>query len=313
MSDSVNSLNKSFATSLKKHKPVKKDVQEFQLSLSKFVTKINPNESEEHNKNWIVEFLNQTFYSDNSINTYKRKDLAIYSSTNLEKPEVLIEAKKPLQKAEMPTKQKLDSKALQELLYYFLEETIENKNLDLKNLIITDCYDWFIFDALEFNKVFEEDKELIRNFKSFKQKSLIGDSTADFYTKIASPAIQRNEDKLIFTFFNLNPTNPTKTKITDLYKLFSPYFLLKKSISNDSNQLNKSFYYELLHIMGLEEKSEGGKKLIGRKVKDKNRGSLLENAIAKINSGSKLTSLKNLLDYGKNETEQTFNIALELV
>lgn len=295
------SLKSQFSISLQKHKPVRAEVEEFEQKLQEFIVNINPQESEEHNKNWIIQLLNQTFYQNNPVNTYKRKDLAIYSKNNSKTPELLIEAKKPLVRSEMPTVKNLDSKALQELLYYFLEETIENKNLEIKNLIITDCYEWFIFDSLEFNKVFQSDKELIRNFKNFKEKSLIGDSTTDFYKLIASPAIQRNQDKLNHLYFNLNPQNPSKPKTVDLYKLFSPYFLLKKPLGKDSNELNKEFYHELLYIMGLEEKTETGKKLITR-ASHRQPATLLENLIEQI-------QIKNPI----SDSQELFETALAIV
>ena len=292
------SLKSQFSISLQKHKPVRAEVEKFEQKLQEFIANINPQESEEHNKNWIIKFFNETFYQNNPVNTYKRKDLAIYSKNNSKIPELLIEAKKPLVRSEMPTVKNLDSKALQELLYYFLEETIENKNLEIKNLIITDCYEWFIFDSLEFNKVFQLDKELIRNFKNFKEKSLIGDSTTDFYKLIASPAIQRNQDKLNYLYFDLKPTKP---KIVDLYKLFSPYFLLKKPLGNDSNELNKEFYHELLYIMGLEEKTEAGKKIITRTSR-RQPGTLLENLIEQI-------QIKNAI----SDSQELFETALAIV
>ena len=69
-------------------------------------------------------------------------------------------------------------------------------------------------------------------------------------------------------------------KLVDLYKIFSGEHLLKKYFANDSNSLNKESYNELLHIIGLEEKKDGSKKLIDRKLEGKrNEGSLLENTI----------------------------------
>ena len=44
-----------------------------------------------------------------------------------------------------------------------------------------------------------------------------------------------------------------------LYKLLSPEHLLKLPFVNDSNSLDKTFYAELLHIIGLTETKEGSK------------------------------------------------------
>ncbi|MDD1415003.1 hypothetical protein MEN41_10270 [Dolichospermum sp. ST_con] len=42
-------------------------------------------------------------------------------------------------------------------------------------------------------------------------------------------------------------------KLISLFKLFSPENLLKLPFANDSNTLDKGFYSELLHIIGLTE------------------------------------------------------------
>jgi adenine-specific DNA-methyltransferase len=57
-----------------------------------------------------------------------------------------------------------------------------------------------------------------------------------------------------------------------LFKLLSPEHLLKLPFANDSNSLDKRFYSELLHIIGLTETKEGSKKLIERnKEGERNR------------------------------------------
>ncbi len=56
-------------------------------------------------------------------------------------------------------------------------------------------------------------------------------------------------------------------KIRNLFKLFSPEHLLKLPFANDSNTFDKGFYSELLHIIGLTEIKEGGKKLIQQQRK----------------------------------------------
>src|SRR5690606_36541581 len=87
--------------------------------------------------------------------------------------------------------------------------------------------------------------------------------------------------------------------------------LFKKGFENDSNTLNKEFYNELLHIIGLEEVSEGSQKLIQRKKKP-DSASLLENTINFIEDWDKLENLENKSYFGENEKERIFNIALSL-
>jgi Alw26I/Eco31I/Esp3I family type II restriction m6 adenine DNA methyltransferase len=99
-----------------------------------------------------------------------------------------------------------------------------------------------------------------------------------------------------------------------LYKIFSPEYLLKKPFVNDSNHLNKEFYAELLHIIGLEDtKNAIQRKEIGKR----DAGSLLENTLNKLiinyktnknDENSKLT----IQQFGQNEDEQFFSIAVEL-
>ena len=71
-------------------------------------------------------------------------------------------------------------------------------------------------------------------------------------------------------------------KLLPLYKFLSPETLLAKPFANDSNSLDRNFYAELLHIIGLEEVKEdkGGKKVIQRKKSaNRDKASLLESAI----------------------------------
>ena len=96
-----------------------------------------------------------------------------------------------------------------------------------------------------------------------------------------------------------------------LYKILSPVHLLKLPFANDSNSLDKNFYDELLHIIGLEEVKEGSKKLSQRK-KEKSEASLIENAIIKIRDKDCLRDLPDATKYGLTGSEQEYNIALEL-
>jgi hypothetical protein len=202
----------------------------------------------------------------------------------------------------MPKPEQLNGKALQQLLFYFLQERVTGKNLELKHLIITNCYEWFVFDAHEFERCFANDKVLLKTFEEFMAGGLTGTRTDFFYQNIAKPAIAQVIDRVKFTHFDLRDLE--NLDLIDLYKFLAPEHLLKLPFVNDSNSLNKPFYNELLYIIGLSETKEGGKKLIGRvKEGDRQDGSLIENAIAQIIELDKIP---------RDDTQQLFDVALDL-
>ena len=89
--------------------------------------------------------------------------------------------------------------------------------------------------------------------------------------------------------------------------------MLKLPFQNDSNSLNKKFYAELLHILGIEEKKENNKIVIVRKaVGQRNEDSLLENTINQLDADDCLRKVTNVVAYGSTQEERLFNVAMEL-
>ncbi len=286
--------------------------------------RVNPRESEEYHKNLIREFLKDTFYrTEFYINTKDRFDLAIHNGkSNHSSVGILFETKKPGNSNEMVRLAKPNTKALRELLLYYFRESIGNGNKEVCYLIATDLYEWFIFNTVQFEKLFTGNRELVKIFKEFETGRLAGKTTDWFYTNIAGKAIDEVLDKLECTHFNLRDYtkflepdyNGSFSRLITLYKLFSPATLLKLPFANDSNTLNKPFYDELLHIIGLTEVKVKGKKLIRRKpVKELDRASLLENTIDQIKFNDKLSDLKESQKYGESDDKRSYNVALELV
>ncbi|WP_246863037.1 Eco57I restriction-modification methylase domain-containing protein [Dolichospermum sp. UHCC 0315A] len=215
----------------------------------------------------------------------------------------------------------LNTKAFQELVLYFLRERLIEKNIEVKYLIVTNIYEWFIFDANSFDKAFIENKTLVKQFTDFAEGRLTSKKTDFFYKEIAQPAIAEIQDQIPFTYFDIRECqeylqpgeNPHDHKLIPLFKLFSPSHLLKLPFSNDSNTLDKGFYSELLHIIGLTETKEGGKKLIQRKKEnERNPGSLIENAIVQLDSLDKISRIEKPERFGETSQEQIFNVGLEL-
>ncbi len=297
------SLNKAYL----KLKPTRGEMERFKTGLTTLLDNINEAESEEHHKNLVITFLKGTGFAPKFfINTKGRTDLVIHAGIDAKSAaRVLIEVKKPSNKTEMITPENLNAKAFHELILYYLRERITGKNLGIKHIIVTNIYEWYISDATLFEKLFAQDKELVKKFKDFEEGRLSGTGTEFFYKEIAAPlladkrasgqadessvhspqyAIPKNHSPLTahhspfsFTHFNLrnyekplrNTNRTDDTKLIALLKVLSPEHLLKLPFANDSNTLDRGFYAELLHIIGLAETKQGSKKVIGRKGNSK--------------------------------------------
>jgi adenine-specific DNA-methyltransferase len=62
----------------------------------------------------------------------------------------------------MPTCENINSKAFHELILYYLRERFSNKNIEVKNLVIPKIFEWFIFIASDFEKLFASDKSIVK-------------------------------------------------------------------------------------------------------------------------------------------------------
>lgn len=124
-------LNKAF----RKVKPTRDEIETFKKAAIALLDGINPAESEEHHKNLLIAFLNQTGYQgSHAINTKDRTDLAIHHGPkSSSEAGVLIEAKRPPQKpgqpqAEMLRPDRLNATALQELLAFLDAYDVSSDN-----------------------------------------------------------------------------------------------------------------------------------------------------------------------------------------
>jgi len=262
--------------------------------------------------------LKDTWYkANNEINTKYKTDLVIHTGkTSKDAVGVILEVKRPSNKGEMISASKPNTKALHEMMLYYLRETVDNANTDIKYLIVTNIYEWFIFDEAWFLKNVYRNTKLRKDYDSWK---LANKDTRFFYENIAKPFLDGLDEKVDCTHFDLREftkiiTNNDKAddkKLIALYKILSPVHLLKQRFANDSNSLDTKFYSELLYIIGLEEVKDGGKKLIRRKAKP-DHASLLENTLLKIKDRESLRNIQALTVYGSTTEEQSYHVALEL-
>jgi Alw26I/Eco31I/Esp3I family type II restriction m6 adenine DNA methyltransferase len=295
------SVNSAF---LKLPVPVEK-MEDFKLSLKNLYSKRNTAQDEEYHKGEIWNFLRKIFEPDYSVQVNRPIDLCVFNgNTASAKPAVIIEAKSPTNAAEMFSAEHSNVKSLQELVYYFMLEYVHSGNHEIKWLAITNFDEWYFFDVKDFIRYFgNKSKPIYDQFLKFKANQMSGNKTSDFYNDIAKPAIddflascdinvvhfnledacknviaRSASDEAIHSTSHISHSTP----LLPLYKFLSPETLLAKPFANDSNSLDRNFYAELLHIIGLEEVKEdkGGKKVIQRKKPaNRDKASLLESAI----------------------------------
>lgn len=299
------------------------DFEKFRQNLEKLKIETTKGEeagqTEEYFKNLLKTFLEKTYYENrNFLNTMSYKgqneaDLVIHSNKDQNsKVGVIFELKKPKNKAEMLTTKDIFKKAFFEAILYFLWEAVDKQNLEVKNIVISNIYEYFIFDARDIKRIFlDKSKTLETTFKKWRNNQLTDDKTDTMYKEIENfvNAHLKFFDNLKFTYFDIRAIEEEDYK--HLYKILSPKHLLREVLTNDSNSLNKDFYNELLHIIGLEEVEKEGKKVIQRKSKP-DPASLLENTINIIDSKDKLDNVSNLSSFGSTNQEKIYNVSLSL-
>ena len=306
------SLNASYLK-----QPLKREqIELFKRELKNTFNHIDEKQDEEYHKNVIADLFKSVYCKDKYlVNVNKKQDLVIrHGNKPIDNVGVILEFKKPTAKAEMVSKTNANVKAMQELVLYYLNQRLaDDANHQTQHLIVTNIYEWFIFDELWFDKNIYKNTKLKKDYQVWKSS---GHSTDDFYKLYAAKYLAEIEEEVPCTYFNLkdyeaNITNEDTLDddaLINLYKVLSPDHLLKQTLANDSNSLNKVFYDELLYILGLEENNDTAKRTIKRMDADKrNEATLLENTIG---------ILKRQKHFGYEDNEETdvkyFEVALEL-
>ena len=311
-------LNEALNPKYREVKIPLEELRQFATAIGQFLQQQHETDVEGVLRTNLRDLLRDTFYKGFVMRTEAgRYDLTI-QETNDAPIKVLFELKRPDAKIEMCTKDDLNKKALQELVYYYMKEREKDNggNVYLCHLLITNGNEFFLFEAKEFEQKFY--KGLKKKYHDFQSK------TEAFYEEIAAPAIaavQESDSPLRYTYFRLHDFDEEILQVLNgqdsptlaaLYKLLSPTHLLKKRIHTDPNELDRQFYNELLHILGLEERKEenGGKMLIARKEQP-DSASLVEQTYNKVEKNWQ--DFVNTKNYGLEREEQMFNITLELV
>ena len=240
----------------------------------KTALKEQKNKNEKVFESELKSFLRNTFYKETYLGNrpYKKgeADLIISQEKSASsRTSVLVEVKSPLDKKDFIAKNDLTKKSFCQAVTYFLIEIIEKQNFSIKNILITDTDDYFLFDALEFHQLFYK-SSLRKAFENWYFKEQSSTSISDFYQQVENFISNENREiefsylhisnELIFEIEEALKTDELEefnktdkfTTIKLMYRFFSPYNLRKEKAERDGSDLNKKFYYELLYILGLK-------------------------------------------------------------
>lgn len=274
--------------------------------LKDLVTEINDENTEETNKGYIRDFLRGLGFQQEGfkVNAEGRIDLAI-SRSNVNY--VLLETKK-LSSPDMISESNINRKALHELILYFMRERFGARNTRMTYLIVTDGIDWFIFDAVLFNKIFAKNKHFVNDYlESQVEQSTLDVTTSDFYTNIAAPFVEQHKDELEYVHLNVRNLFQKNGEINEsrarrFTRMLAPETLMKRSFVSDSNILDQKFYDELLYIMGLRDRQD--EKGIERLPESERQSASLVELVYEAFDSS---------DYRFDGEEQKFDYAINIV
>ena len=273
-------------------------------------------------------FLRGVAYPDSDYlvqTEVRRMDTVIHDGPKRKDPVgVIIEAKTTENRQEMFSTARPNVKALHELVLYFMRERAAG-NTGIKQLMITNGDEVYLFADAEFERLFWNKKRFRKALLAIDEDA--GKNNAVAYEHIASHIKGlTDEETLEVTAFHLatfrgpceDGKPETDERLLPLYKILSPVHLLRRPFAGDSNHLDKRFYRELLHLIGLEERPENPKKKSGKKVIDRlppgrrHPASLLENTLQIARKEQRFRKVTDLKSYGSDREEREFAVALEL-
>ena len=290
---------KALHPAYRKEKVSRREIDHLKLALPRLLDLCaDPQLSESTLRDHLQSFLRAYLYPGTDFllqSELRRMDTVIHDGPKTKDPiGVIIEAKTPRNVGEMFSPERPHAKAMRELLLYFMRERAAG-NAAIKQLVITNGDDFYLFPDREFERIGWEKKR-------FRKALLAADADKGknndlVYELIGNHLESLGEETVTATHFQLSnyrgfceDNDPETDKhLLPLHKILSPAHLLRRPFANDSNKLDKGFYRELLHLIGLEEvgvdskgkeKKSGGKKIIRRATgANRHPASLLENTL----------------------------------
>ena len=306
----LRSIAASLSPAVKALRPSRVEFRQFSEALERYLERIDEKEFEENHKTHLMDVLKQLYPVDVLIEQQERIDLVIRERGKETDPVVLFEVKAQRNRSEMISKSELNRKALQEAALYYMRERSRG-NVSIQNVVICSTYEFYIFQAKEFERNFFSNVDFKKLFVDWSCGRTADKTTEFFYQHIAQPFIASSDAQLVATYFDIRELRSERDRIL-LFKALGPHNITRAFVANDSNTLNKSFYDELLFIVGLEE-AAGAKRVIRRRAAPRRAdGSLLELTLAELKHSDAINDADLIHRYGADNEARAYAIALEL-
>lgn len=221
---------------LRRLRPTPAQLAEFKGHLAELLKHLDSTKIERHAETHILNFLLAVTRPPEGGSRYGnvngKRDLVLHLGDTADTPvAVVLEVKGPKNPKEMLAPNDLNRKAFQQLLLYYLEDRTDEKADDFRRLIVTTGYEWYVFDAVDFNRLFWKDKAFVKAFRDWKAGAKAATDTDFFYKSIAGKQLAALTGELPVAYVDLRPGLPaTPAALTPLYRFFHPGYLLKSPL-----------------------------------------------------------------------------------
>lgn len=306
-------LNKAYA----RQALLESHLEVFRGALLRMISRVDEKESEVYQQTIVAGFLKETFYADGfRIETNGVVDLILQqdSTDTRSATSVWIETRK-VYAGEMITPLKNNVKSVHELILRYFEACEGDTQPTVCQLIITDVYNWFIFEEADFRRFFIDNPRLKKLYQIKQQQEK--DDTF-FYTETARILRELNATVPV-TYLNLReaadvlkrPSEQGNRLLIPLVKLFRSAHFLNLPLDNT---FRSDFYSELLHIIGVQETAAKKEaiRLERLPAETRNPAALLEQTISLLQERNLLAAIRNVDTYGTTDKEQLFTVAFTL-
>jgi hypothetical protein len=198
---------------LRRLRPTATQLADFKGHLAEMLRHLDPAKIERHGETHILDFLRLVTRPAEGGGRYGnvngKRDLVLHLGDTAASPvAVVLEVKGPRNPKEMLAPDDLNRKALHQLLLYYLEDRTDDKADDFRRLIITTGYEWYVFDALDFNRLFWQDKAFVKAFRDWKAGAKAAEGTDFFYKSIAGKQLAALTGELPVAYVDLRAGLP---------------------------------------------------------------------------------------------------------